>query len=190
VTDSNLAQSLHATATHIAAQTDLFDVAVPFSPGPGTNDAALAQVEQQVGVTLPTELRAATLELAGTRWHWSLKQELEQEWDADVCGASGGAHWLAPEEMLEARARLASAESRLGVPLLPFAKDAGGATSWLAVAVLDGRTLVVQASRDGAVERWGLEAFLDGWAAGGFRIADRWEDQPDSVVEHLSEELG
>jgi hypothetical protein len=91
--------------------------------------------------------------------------------------------------MAPARTRLVRAAAALGAPLLPFAKDAGGDATWLAVAMVDGELVAVQAHLDGESECWDLESFLEDWSRGGFRIANRWEDQPETIVDHFVQAL-
>ena len=186
---SEVQRRLRLMAEHIQKQGDLFEVVTPFTAGAGCDHDALASAEADAGIALPPDVREATLALAGTTWCWALRSELEEEWDADVAGANGGMIWLHPDEMKSARARLAAAEADLGSSLLPFAKDGGGDAAWLAIAHVKGKNVLVQVQGDGDTESWGLDDFLDSWSRAGFRIGNRWEDQPESVIEHLAEAL-
>ncbi len=189
ITAKEIVRRLNSLEAHVRSRTDLFVVDVPYTAGAGAVEDELAAYEKELGVSLPAALREALLELAGTRWHWLLRGELKDEWDADM-GASGGTEWLSVAAMRSAAGRLSRARAKLGAPILPFAVDIAGAAAWLGVANVKGETLAVQAQHDGDVEAWDFAIFIDDWSRTGFRVDYRWEDQPESVVEHFKETLG
>ena len=59
----------------------------------------------------------------------------------------------------------------------------------MAIAHVKGKNVLVQVQGDGDTESWGFDDFLDSWSRAGFRIGNRWEDQPESLIEHLAEAL-